>query len=329
MTPAEPASPRASCNPSVVAHDTSTASTAAPAAWKAVSKSSVVQAETYLNKGSASIDFQPAAACPVAPASNSPETPLHIVQRSINRRPCFSPRGLPLLPPLARKVGSRLNCAIHAYVLATNRLHLLVTPLNPASPCSTHAIRRWSSLRAVHQPLLPPHRQPVGRPLQIQRRGGRNGSAACYRYIRLSPVRADAGGRPQPGTDGQAIAPADWVSPMPDRIPSISRRGKPPRTRTAAYRSLFPPATRRRSCRRYSPGATGHAVGNDRFAEAICAAGIRRNSGKARQASQGGLRIAPPATRTKEDFGFLRALEADEFGWRKLIESLAFSCWIS
>lgn len=134
---------------------------------------------------------------PRRPRIQLAETPLHIVQRGINREPCFFAEEdyhcyLHWLEKSARDWGY----AIHAYVLMTNHVHLLVTPAEPAAPAR----------------LM----QPVGR-----------------RYVQL-----------------------------------------------------------------------GMPVGNDRFAEAICAkAGIRRNSGK-RGRPAGEVADCPARPCGQEDFGF-------------------------
>ena len=61
--------------------------------------------------------------------------PLHIVQRGINREPCFFADEdyqcyLHWLEEAARDCRS----AIHAYVLMTNHVHLLLTPATPGAP---------------------------------------------------------------------------------------------------------------------------------------------------------------------------------------------------
>ena len=60
--------------------------------------------------------------------------PQHIIQRGNNREPCFYAvddyhRYLHDLNDAAVKN----NCAVHAYVLMTNHVHLLVTPGSPFS----------------------------------------------------------------------------------------------------------------------------------------------------------------------------------------------------
>jgi putative transposase len=63
------------------------------------------------------------------PRFNLMGIPQHVIQRGNNREPCFYAendyyRCLHDLADAARKN----HCAIHAYVLMTNHVHLLVTP---------------------------------------------------------------------------------------------------------------------------------------------------------------------------------------------------------
>ncbi|MGH8742452.1 MAG: transposase, partial [Burkholderiales bacterium] len=58
-----------------------------------------------------------------------PDVALHLVQRGINRQPCFFSEGdyadyLQLLACCAKQHG----VSIHAYCLMTNHVHLLITP---------------------------------------------------------------------------------------------------------------------------------------------------------------------------------------------------------
>lgn len=63
-----------------------------------------------------------------------PDVPLHIIQRGNNRQACFFADEdyhayLDWLGEYAAKSG----CAIHAYVLMTNHVHLLVSGAHPES----------------------------------------------------------------------------------------------------------------------------------------------------------------------------------------------------
>ena len=63
------------------------------------------------------------------PRLELPGVPLHVIQRGINRSACFfgdADRRF-YLSCLARAAAAR-GCAVHAYVLMTNHVHLLITP---------------------------------------------------------------------------------------------------------------------------------------------------------------------------------------------------------
>ena len=63
------------------------------------------------------------------------DVPLHIIQRGNNRHHCFTVESdylvyLNLLATCASENG----CAIHAYVLMTNHIHLLASPSDKTAP---------------------------------------------------------------------------------------------------------------------------------------------------------------------------------------------------
>jgi len=82
-----------------------------------------------------------------------PGIPWHIIQRGNNRTACFHAEEdyqsyLHYLEEFATKFG----CAIHAYILMTNHVHLLLTPARPDSGPADE--KPWPALRAIHQPHL-------------------------------------------------------------------------------------------------------------------------------------------------------------------------------
>ena len=127
---------------------------------------------------------------PRRPRSISPNLPVHIVQRGVNRRSVF--RHLndyrSYLAAL-RETSTEYDVSIHAYVLMTNHVHILANP--------SHA----NSISKMMQQL--------GRKYvcYFNKRHDRTGTLwegrfrssvvlsdrylfACYRYIELNPVRA-------------------------------------------------------------------------------------------------------------------------------------------
>ena len=119
-----------------------------------------------------------------------PNVPLHLIQRGNNRQACFYADDdyrfyLEWLETYAREAG----CAVHAYVLMTNHVHLLLT--------SSTAGGAGAMMKRLGQRYV----QYVNR--TYRRSGtlweGRYRSSlvleddyllACYRYIELNPVRA-------------------------------------------------------------------------------------------------------------------------------------------
>jgi putative transposase len=67
---------------------------------------------------------------PRKPRFNLPGVPQHIIQRGNNREPCFysSDDYQKYLDDL-KQSAEKYDCRIHAYVLMTNHVHLLVTPM--------------------------------------------------------------------------------------------------------------------------------------------------------------------------------------------------------
>src|SRR5690606_23844633 len=63
-----------------------------------------------------------------------PDVPVHIIQRGNNRQACFYADDdyLFYLDHLAKQ-SEKAGCAIHAYCLMTNHVHLLLTPRNAES----------------------------------------------------------------------------------------------------------------------------------------------------------------------------------------------------
>ncbi|HEX6266941.1 MAG TPA: transposase [Burkholderiales bacterium] len=119
-----------------------------------------------------------------------PDVSVHIVQRGHRRAACFFDDAdyLAYLVALGT-YASRFQCAVHAYCLMTNHVHLLVTP-GDAAGCA---------LLMKH--LAQRHSKRIN--ARLARTGtlweGRFYSAlvtsedyvlACYRYIELNPLRA-------------------------------------------------------------------------------------------------------------------------------------------
>ena len=209
--------------------------------------------------------------------------PLHIVQRGINREPCFFAEEdyhcyLHWLEEAARDC----RCAIHAYALMTNHVHLLLTPKANGSPA-----RLMQSLGRRYVQYINRFYRRTGSLWE-----GRYKSSlvqaetyllACYRYIELNPVRAEMVA--DPGQYRWSSYRANGLG-LPDaRLaphPLYLAQGSSAEERAQAYRALFRPHLDAEAALDIRQALQlGIPVGGDRFAELLCAAaGIRFNSGK-------------------------------------------------
>jgi REP-associated tyrosine transposase len=119
-----------------------------------------------------------------------PDIALHIVQRGVDGEDCFrdvTDRVVYL--SLLRELSAATRCAMHAYCLMTNHVHLLLTPAEANGPTTL--------MYKLGQRYVP----------YFNRRYGRTGTLwqgrfksflvqsaryvlACYRYIERNPVRA-------------------------------------------------------------------------------------------------------------------------------------------
>ena len=136
------------------------------------------------------VPHRPDAAVPRRPRLELPGVPQHIVQRGNNRAPCFFvERDYHLYLDRLAEAATKHGCAIHAYVLMTNHVHLLVAP--GAAGCVSRMMQDLgrSYVRIVNDTL--------GRTGTLWE--GRFKSSlvdsdvyllGCHRYIELNPVRA-------------------------------------------------------------------------------------------------------------------------------------------
>ena len=209
--------------------------------------------------------------------------PLHIVQRGINREPCFFTDEdyhcyLHWLEEAARACG----CAIHAYVLMTNHVHLLLTPAETGAPS-----RLMQSLGRRYVQYANRFYRRTGSLWE-----GRYKSSvvqaesyllACSRYIELNPVKA--GMVVDPGQYRWSSYRSNGLALADQRLtPHVLYRqlGPDSTARQVAYRSLFRPELDDAVAKDIRTALQlGMPVGSERFAETICARmGIRHNTGQ-------------------------------------------------
>jgi putative transposase len=134
-------------------------------------------------------------ACTGAPMPRQPRLdlaniPQHVVQRGNDRQPCFftDVDRVRYLQDL-REIAIREGCNVHAYVLMTNHVHLLMTPA-----ASGQVARVMQSLGRRYVRYINDRYRRTGTLWE-----GRYKSSLvdretyllhCYRYIELNPIRA-------------------------------------------------------------------------------------------------------------------------------------------
>ena len=216
---------------------------------------------------------------PRRPRIKLADIPQHVVQRGINREPCFfAEEDYHCYLHWLQKSAADWHCAIHAYVLMTNHVHLLATADKPdgiaklmqsIGRCYVQYINRsyrrtgslWegrfkSSLVQAEEYLL-----------------------TCMRYIELNPVRADMVSDP---------AQYRWSSYRHNGLGQVDERitphplylalGTDESNRLVEYRGLFRSELDEAALDNIRLAlAQGQPLGSERFSEIMCAAvGVRR-----------------------------------------------------
>lgn len=177
---------------------------------------------------------------PRKPRFNLIGIPQHVIQRGNNREPCFLAEEdyRRYLDDLG-KAAERFGCHIHAYILMTNHVHLLMTPMRDYAISQMMQALGRRYVRYINH--------------AYERTGtlweGRYKSSlvdsdryllTCMRYIELNPVRAGMVSHPggykwsSYSANGQG-KPDSLVSPHPLYL----ELGKTEDTRLFAYRELF------------------------------------------------------------------------------------------
>lgn len=166
--------------------------------------------------------------------------PLHIMQRGVNKAACFDGSDdhqlyLGLLAELSGVYG----CEVHAYVLMTNHVHLLTTPIDPegASLLMRNVGQRYvQAFNRRHKRCGPLWNDRFKASVV----DSESYLFTCYRYIELNPVRAGMVAKPQLypwssyGFNALGI-PSTFLVPRPEYL----AMGPSHESRTEVYRALL------------------------------------------------------------------------------------------
>lgn len=165
---------------------------------------------------------------------------LHVIQRGNNRSACFvDDEDYACYLAALRYSSERARCPVHAYVLMTNHVHLLVTASEARAPA-----RMMQALGRTYVRYFNDRHGRTGTLWEGRYRSSLIGSARyflqCSRYIETNPVRAGLVSRPgdfewssfRSNAEGQPDA-------LVRRHAMYLALGRSDSTRRAAYRALF------------------------------------------------------------------------------------------
>ena len=208
---------------------------------------------------------------PRKPRFYLPGVPVHVVQRGHNRQAIFFEHGdyTTYLGYLKEGI-KRYDCELHAYVLMTNHVHLLVTPQEKES---ISQLAQYIGRQYV--PYINFIYGRSGTLWEGRHKGSLVQSEAyllnCMRYIELNPVRAKMVEKPEdyPWSSYMANAYAvenDLISPQGSYLDLSKIR----QDRVLSYRALFEePMSGRMLSDIRQAWQTGTPLGNDRFRQQI------------------------------------------------------------
>jgi putative transposase len=207
-----------------------------------------------------------------------PDQPLHVIQRGNNREPIFfCEEDYRRYRGWLAEAAAEYGCAIHAYVLMTNHVHLLVTPETAES-----LPRAMQSLGRRYVRYVNAAYRRTGTLWEGRYRAAPIDSEAyfltCCRYIELNPVRARMVAHPRDYSWSSYAAHARGVSDaLVAEHPLYRALGRNAAERQENYRALFRAALDEAfvdDLRAATNG--GWAMGGERFKRKIAKALKRR-----------------------------------------------------
>jgi putative transposase len=200
-----------------------------------------------------------------------PGQPHHIIQRGNNRQPVFfAEEDYRLYLLWLKEAADQYGCAIHAYVLMTNHVHLLLTPATEETVGKMMQTLGRRYVRHINH--------------TYQRTGtlweGRYKSSlidsehyllTCHRYIELNPVRAGMVEHPlNYAWSSYHHNAAGQSDPLIEEHPGYLALGASAALRQSAYRQLFETHLDEACLEEIRNSANkGWVLGNERFKKQI------------------------------------------------------------
>jgi len=200
-----------------------------------------------------------------------PSQALHVIQRGNNRQAIFfHDEDRVLYRNWLGEAAAEYGCAIHAYVLMTNHVHLLVTPGDAESLPRTMQSLGRRYVRRINDTYGRSGTLWEGR-YRAAPIDGEGWFITCSRYIELNPVRARLVSHPRLWRWSSYRANAEGAAD-PLITPHALYRGlaRTHAGRLLAYRRLFKDALSEEALNAIRTATNGGwALGDDRFREEI------------------------------------------------------------
>jgi putative transposase len=166
--------------------------------------------------------------------------PQHVVQRGNNRSVCFfAETDFAYYLECLDRASVKYECDVHAYVLMTNHVHLLISPARVGAVADMMQSIGRRYVRYINGVYKRSGTLWEGR-YKASLIDSERYLLSCYRYIELNPVRA---GMVQRAEDYPWSSHAAHVKDAPSNVivdhPLYVALGKDARERALAYRELF------------------------------------------------------------------------------------------
>jgi putative transposase len=229
--------------------------------------------------------------------------PMHILHRGNNRQPCFlEPFDHRHYLKLLEEASIQHGCTVHAYVLMTNHVHMLMTGATASAIGST--MKRTAEVYAMS---FNRRRRRTGSLWEGRFRSSAVQSCAylfsCYRYIETNPVRAGMVGTPAayPWSSyrANAFGAHSFVRPH-ELFQGLAGRDE---ERRAAYRALFEaPEEPGQLAAVRAALQSGFALGDEAFCRELERLTGRRALRRQRGRKRNGVAADEPATADRKQF---------------------------
>ena len=169
-----------------------------------------------------------------------PDIPQHVIQRGNNRQPCFyAESDYRYYLDTLREAIERNKCELHAYVLMTNHVHLLITPSTEFGLSHVMQDLGRKYVRYINHTYKRTGTLWEGR-FKSSLVDSNDYLLTCMRYIELNPVRA--GMVDHPGEYYRSSFKTNAANKTDEIIsmhPVYKELGKDSEKRCYAYRELF------------------------------------------------------------------------------------------